>query len=578
MEKKLRKQRRKLVIRISAILLAVWLILSCAYAVVAFLDEKERAYNDSRIAFSDLTEAISLPDNSYFAIDEARKSAVTEIRIDPSGRQSLIEQNTDVTIIVSRIKDKVDFGDILNTCFTSETEDPEYRESHFGYLSFKSFRDSLTDEQYEKILSYLDHQPADDSYYELLCTEFYRTADDQLLPKTVQIVLTKDIYKWYVQDTVTETFELEPAGTEGLSLHHISYLNRNEIPEGFVRNAFGSGSLIKTAQRLSQENGSQSGEEELLRESLTTYLYYDHAAVTAWLTDISYEEYEKILEKYGYFSFTPEEKRYDVYYAKRLNILDGCEYNIINTAVILLIFFLTIGVILTVMMWKSMKTQMIEEQKRRDMTNALAHDIKTPLFILSGYADNLKENVQTEKREHYADVIVEQSREVNRRVNRMLELSKLDSPDFVPKKREFNLAELVSEIMSHYEALPDGKRVEYHADNCTVNADRDLIKRAVENLIDNAVKYSDPDSVITIGVTNHTLEVSNVCSSVTGSDLKTMTRPFTRGDKARTADKVVQGSGLGLSIVKAICDLHRMKLTETVHEKTVTFTISGFSK
>ncbi|MBQ9679352.1 MAG: HAMP domain-containing histidine kinase [Ruminococcus sp.] len=578
MEKKLRKQRRRLVVRISAILLAVWLILSGAYAVVAFLDEKERAYNDSRIAFSDLTEAVSLPDNSFFAIDEARKSAVAENRIDLSGGQNGDEHNVDVTIIASRIKDKVDFGDILNICFTSETEDPEYRESHFGYLSFKSFRGSMTDEQYEKILSYLDHQPADDSYYELLCTEFYRTADNQLLPKTVQIVLTKDAYKWYVQDTVTETFELEPAGTEGLSLHHISYLDRNEIPEEFIRNAFG-GSLIKTAQRLSQENDSgHSGEEELLRESLTTYLYYDHEAVTAWLTDVSYEEYEKILEKYGYFSFTPEEKRYDVYYARRLDILDGCEYNILNTAVILLIFFLTIGVILTVMMWKSMKTQMIEEQKRRDMTNALAHDIKTPLFILSGYADNLKENVQTEKRAHYADVIVEQSREVNRRVNRMLELSKLDSPDFVPKKQEFDLAELVSEILRYYEALSDGKRIECRAGNCTVNADRDLIKRAVENLIDNAVKYSDPDSVITISVTNNTLEVSNVCSSVMGSDLKTMARPFARGDKARTSEKAVQGSGLGLSIVKAVCDLHRMKLTDTVHDKTVTFTISGFSK
>ena len=81
--------------------------------------------------------------------------------------------------------------------------------------------------------------------------------------------------------------------------------------------------------------------------------------------------------------------------------MEGCIGSILTATGILFMFFLIIGVVLTVMMWRTLKMQIVEEQKRRDMTNALAHDIKTPLFILSGYAGNLKENVQTDKREHY---------------------------------------------------------------------------------------------------------------------------------------------------------------------------------
>ena len=274
-------------------------------------------------------------------------------------------------------------------------------------------------------------------------------------------------------------------------------------------------------------------------------------------------------------------KEYIVRYARRFNVLEGCIGNILTAAGILFLFFLIIGVILTVMMWRTLKMQIVEEQKRRDMTNALAHDIKTPLFILSGYAGNLKENVQTDKREHYADVIVEQTEEVNRRVNRMLELSKLDSPNLKLNMQDFDLVELTTEILSNYEALPDGKSIDFTVDTpdgkCIITADRDLIKRVIENLIDNAVKYSDTNSEISIYLTKDSLEITNICSDVNGSDMKalldevkTSTLPYSSSDS--------HGTGLGLSIARSIINLHRFKLSGKYREPFVKITIRPFKR
>ena len=254
------------------------------------------------------------------------------------------------------------------------------------------------------------------------------------------------------------------------------------------------------------------------------------------------------------FYFT-NDKEYVVYYAQRFNVLEGCIRNILTATGILFLFFLIIGVILTVMMWRTLKMQIVEEQKRRDMTNALAHDIKTPLFILSGYAGNLKENVQTDKREHYANVIVEQTEEVNRRVNRMLELSKLDSPNLKLNKKDFDLVELTSEILSNYEVLPDGKTIDFTVDTpdekCIITADRDLMKRAIENLVDNAVKYSDSNTVINVVISGKALTISNTCSAVQPTDMKSLMESYRTSDDSRTTGRS-SGTGLGLSITKTI--------------------------
>lgn len=588
MEKKLKKQRRKLIIKISAILIAVWLVISCAYSVLAFFSEKDREYRNAQIAFSMWQRNMEpYVTNPVLFMDYARiTTTVSGHSKEESTSDVSFDYNHNVNIVIKEQESKQEYNsdDIININFTAETDDPEYRETYYGYISYNRFRKSMTDEQYDKILSYLDNQPEGLYYYELLCTEFFQNNSVELIPKQVQIVSTRDVHKWYVQDEAVETFDLDPTGTDRLALYHISYLNRNEIPEAFIRHTFGSNGLRETAQQLAQEkieemntNGLYADDYiGLLQINAYEYIYYDANSFTTRSINTSSSSAEEDVSNEPVTVYFTNDKEYVVYYAQRFIVLEGCIGNILTVTGILFLFFLIIGVFLTVMMWRTLKMQMLEEQKRRDMTNALAHDIKTPLFILSGYAGNLKENVQTDKREHYADVIVEQTEEVNRRVNRMLELSKLDSPNLKMNKEDFDLAELTTEIISNYETLSDGKAIDFAVNTpdgkCYITADRELIKRAIENLVDNAVKYSDSNTIIEVIVTGKTFTITNTCSALQPTDMKSLMEAYRISEASRTFGHS-SGTGLGLSIIKTILNLHHLTMNCRVKEGIVTFRI-----
>ena len=92
----------------------------------------------------------------------------------------------------------------------------------------------------------------------------------------------------------------------------------------------------------------------------------------------------------------------------------------------------------------------------------------------------------------------------------------------------------------------------------------------MENLIDNAVIYSLPDSEIEIEVESKSFSVSNRCDNLTKADLKNLTQPYYRKDKSRNR----KGNGLGLSIVKSIADLHNTKLIIKLKNDIISFKIS----
>ena len=589
MQKKLKKQCRKLVIKISAILIAVWLVISCAYSVLKFFSEKDKEYQEAQIAFSMWQRNMApYTANPVLFMDYARVTAAVNDQTDNNSTSDVsFDYNHNVNIVVKEqeSKQEYDSDDIININFTAETDDPEYRETYYGFISYSRFRNAMTDAQYDKILSYLDNQPEGMYYYELLCTEFYQNSSDELIPKQVQIVSTRDVHKWYVQDTPVETFDLKPTGVDGLALYHISYLNRNEIPEVFIRHTFGSNNLRASVQQLAQEkieemeaNGLYADDYiGLLQVNTFEYIYYDSNTFSTRSINTSSSPAEEDVGNEPVLVYLTNDKEYVVYYARRFNVLEGCIGNILTVTGILFLFFLIIGVILTVMMWRTLKMQKVEEQKRRDMTNALAHDIKTPLFILSGYAGNLKENVQTDKREHYADVIVEQTEEVNRRVNRMLELSMLDSPNLKLNKQVFDLAKLTSEILSNYETLPDGKAINFAVDTpdgkCYITADRDLMKRAIENLVDNAVKYSDSNTVINICISNQVFQIMNTYSSTKNSKLDLLTTQSRRNNWFSNNAKGSYSTRFGLLITKGIVELHHYTIVYKTTDNSVTIRI-----
>ena len=262
---------------------------------------------------------------------------------------------------------------------------------------------------------------------------------------------------------------------------------------------------------------------------------------------IVYFEDEYTMQAENYFS---------VQYAKKINILDGCKNDLIIGAALIFGFFLTVGVLLCLMIWRTIEEQIIQEQKRLFMTNALAHDIKTPLFVISGYAYSLKENIDETEKDDYLDRIIEQTEEEDALVHKMLSFSRLDSYELDVNRVRFDLYELTQEVTKALHSLPEGRTIVIAkcGDNSII-ADRELIKTALQNLIDNSVKHSLPNSEIQINITENTLSIVNQSEYIQKHELKQLWQPYYSRDKSRHN----KGNGLGLSIVKSILDLHEAK-------------------
>jgi K+-sensing histidine kinase KdpD len=198
------------------------------------------------------------------------------------------------------------------------------------------------------------------------------------------------------------------------------------------------------------------------------------------------------------------------------------------------------------------------EKKQRDITNAMAHDMKTPLFVISGNAENLIEHTSDDEEKYYASNIINRVNALNSMVYNMLEFSAVESQNFKPTKESFDLEELLKNIADEYgvEIVSNG--------SVLINADKNLIEHAFKNLVDNAVKYTDDKSSVKITIQDNKVSIINSISDDCNLNLKNIWEPYSRLDNSTGKD----GNGLGLSIVKSIFNLHNIKYKASIKDNT----------
>ena len=193
------------------------------------------------------------------------------------------------------------------------------------------------------------------------------------------------------------------------------------------------------------------------------------------------------------------------------------------------------------------------EQVRRETTAALAHELKTPLSVLSAAAELLGDNLAPEKQAHYLDVIQTQAQRMDGSVRKMLELSRLETGVQALRREEFPLAALAQERLAA--ALPaDGRlHTEFASDNeYMVNADRALLARALDALLENAVQHTPEGGCITVRIANGMLSVGNTGDAIPDHALPRLWEAYYQADPSRST----KGDGVGLSIAKTVFDLH----------------------
>ena len=189
------------------------------------------------------------------------------------------------------------------------------------------------------------------------------------------------------------------------------------------------------------------------------------------------------------------------------------------------------------------------EDYQRALTDNLAHDLKTPLAVIGGYAENLMEMRKDSGREKelkYLSSIMKNVSYTDNIIARTLQLSKTEQSVKLNRKK-VDIKALVEKSAEKYRTVLEEKEIELVTKGGgEVNADEDILETAVENLISNAVKYTSTGGKISVTADNKRLCVVNDIDE--DIDTKDLLMPFVKGDKARS-DK--QSHGLGLAIASA---------------------------
>lgn len=195
---------------------------------------------------------------------------------------------------------------------------------------------------------------------------------------------------------------------------------------------------------------------------------------------------------------------------------------------------------------------------RRGFVANVSHELKTPIAIISGYAEGLKLNVNSQSKEEYCNTIIDESRRMNRLVLSILELSRYESGQIPINKQNFRLAELCREMS---ERIFSGKKISVLCEvpeETEVFADPLLIEQVLKSYLENAASHTPENGEVRITAEENgdTVKVSvfNTGSHVDDELMPQIWQSFFRGDKSHKRES--SRFGLGLSIVTAIMKLH----------------------
>lgn len=212
-------------------------------------------------------------------------------------------------------------------------------------------------------------------------------------------------------------------------------------------------------------------------------------------------------------------------------------------------FCLAVLVLTALISWRKLvrnKAKYAMEDYQRDLTNHLAHDIKTPLMAIGGYAENIKEvNLTEEEKQHYLDAILENVSFTDSMINRTLYLNSMgDRPTGKPET--IAVETVVADLLKKYAPLLEKNGIRCNVEgSATVKADRTVFETIVENLVSNAVKYTPGNGTISAKVDHTGLTIVNTVAEKV--EVKNLTTPFVRGDQSRSNH---DGSGLGLALAE----------------------------
>jgi len=205
----------------------------------------------------------------------------------------------------------------------------------------------------------------------------------------------------------------------------------------------------------------------------------------------------------------------------------------------------------------------ISEGTRRSFIANVSHELKTPMTTIAGFIDGILDGtIPREEQDKYLAIVSSEVKRLSRLVKSMLDLSRIDNGELKLHPANFDITGTIVTTLLTFEQSVDEKQIEVrgleNARAQTVYGDQDLLHQVVYNLIENAVKFTNPGGYISVQVTDGidrtTVVIENSGQGIAPEELPRIFERFYKTDKSRSKDK--NGMGLGLYIVRTILKLH----------------------
>lgn len=216
---------------------------------------------------------------------------------------------------------------------------------------------------------------------------------------------------------------------------------------------------------------------------------------------------------------------------------------------------------------ESLLSQWKAEQKKQEMFQALAHDLKTPLSVIQGYAESLLEGnyVDTQKSKKYLQVIKENSNKSSELVKKMLYAAELETSGGKLSIIPVDIHSFLMQKKESYEMMIKNRKIDFKVDiNCESQAkttclvDITELERIFDNIVSNNIRYTPENGTITIkaDITRENIDftICNTGKGFNSKDLSNIFNKFYRGDESRSSKD--GHAGLGLYIAKRLVEMH----------------------
>lgn len=205
------------------------------------------------------------------------------------------------------------------------------------------------------------------------------------------------------------------------------------------------------------------------------------------------------------------------------------------------------------------------ERERKSFLSMIAHDMKHPVIVTLGFLSRLLEEKGgnlTESQKTYLEIIRDEQNRLERLINDFVELSKLEISENKPVYEPFSMEKFLHDKIKAERSESDKKHIEisfeYPNTLPIINADTAMINRVITNLLDNALKYTNPGGTITVNLVDRKedilIQITDTGIGIPEEHLPHIFDPFYR------VNPDLPGSGLGLSIVKKIIEAHGGKI------------------